>query len=104
VASINAAVVPLYVGRQALQILQLALKAAELGNINAISDAASAAALAQAALEGAGLNVRINLLGIEKEAEPDRMLYELMTLENQAARLKETLRVVLNNRGGLNLP
>ncbi len=102
-ASINAAEVPLHVARHALQILQLALKAAELGNLNAISDAGSAAALAQAALVGAGLNVRINLLGIEKDAEPARMLNELKTLENQAAKLNTTLQGVLNERGGLNL-
>lgn len=102
-ASINAAEVPLHVGRHALQILQLALKAAELGNVNAISDAGSAGALAQAALSGAGLNVRINLLGIEKEPEPARMLSELRVLENQAAKLADALRVVLNQRGGLNL-
>jgi glutamate formiminotransferase / formiminotetrahydrofolate cyclodeaminase len=102
-ASINAADVPLHVARYAVQILQLALKAAELGNINAISDAGSAAAFANAAFEGAGLNVRINLLGLEEEPEPARMLTELRMLENQAARLSQALHTVLNERGGLGL-
>jgi len=102
-ASINAAEVPLHVGRTALQIMQMALTAAKLGNVNAISDAGSAAALAQAALESAGLNVRINLLGSEKDSAPARMLKELKTLENQAIKLKESLRAVLDERGGLNL-
>jgi glutamate formiminotransferase / formiminotetrahydrofolate cyclodeaminase len=102
-ASINAAEVPLHVGRHALQILQLAVKAAELGNINAISDAGSAAGLAKAALFAAGLNVRINLLGIEKDSEPARMLSELRVLENQAAKLELSLQAALNERGGLNL-
>jgi len=102
-ASINAAVVPLDVGRNAMQILQLALTAAELGNINAVSDAGSAGAFAVAALEGAGLNVRINLLGLEKEPQPARMLNELKLLENQGAKLSQDLRSVLNERGGLNL-
>ncbi|MFU8826720.1 MAG: glutamate formimidoyltransferase [Brevefilum sp.] len=102
-ASINAAEVPLYVARQAVQILGLAHKAAELGNVNAISDAGSAAALAQAALEGAGLNVRINLLGMEEEPEPANMLTELRSLEAQAAKLKDAMRAALNDRGGLNL-
>jgi glutamate formiminotransferase/formiminotetrahydrofolate cyclodeaminase len=102
-ATINAAEVPLHVAEQALQILELALKAAELGNINAISDAGSAAALAQAALKGAGLNVRINLLGIENEPEPARLLTALKSLENQAAMAEDALRMVLNDRGGLNL-
>jgi len=102
-ASINAAEVPLYVGRNALSIMGLALQAAELGNINAVSDAGTAFAMAQAALDGAGLNVRINLLGLEKEPEPARMLNELKTLENQAAKLRDALRQALNERGGLNL-
>ena len=102
-ASINAAEVPLHVGRHALKILQLALRAAELGNVNAVSDAGSAAALAQAALTGAGLNVRINVLGIEDDPEPAGMLSELRELENQAANLSESLRKILNERGGLNL-
>jgi glutamate formiminotransferase/formiminotetrahydrofolate cyclodeaminase len=102
-ASINAAEVPLHVGRHALQIMQLALNAAQMGNINAISDAGTASALAKSALEGAGLNVRINLLGLEKEPEPARMLSELRTIENQALKLSQTLHTVLSERGGFNL-
>ncbi len=102
-ATINAAAVPLFVAQHALKILYLAQKAADLGNVNAISDAGSAAALAKAALEGAGLNVRINLLGIEKETEPARMLEELRELERQAVLTNDSIRKALNERGGLNL-
>ena len=102
-ASINAAEVPLYVGRNALSIMKLSLKAAELGNINAVSDAGTAFAMAQAALNGAGLNVRINLLGLEKEPEPARMLNELKNLENQSSKLSASLRQALIERGGLDL-
>ena len=102
-ASINAARVPLHVARQSVEILQLALKAAEMGNVNAISDAGSAANLARAALSGAGLNVRINLLGQEKETNPASMLNELRGLEKQADKLIEAINKVLNERGGLEL-
>ncbi len=102
-ASINAAEIPLHVARSAVQILRLAVRAAEMGNVNAISDAGTAAALAQAALKGAGLNVRINLLGLEKESDPARMLNELRGLEKQADKLEITLRQTLEERGGLNL-
>ncbi len=102
-ASINAAEVPLQVGRNALQIMRLALKAAQLGNVNAISDAGTAAAFAQAALNGASLNVRINLLGLEKEQDPARMLNELRSLEKEATRINDSLRDVLVDRGGLSL-
>ena len=83
--------------------MQLALRAAELGNINAVSDAGSAAAFAKAAMEGAGLNVRINLLGLEKELDPAHMLTELNTLEKQAEDLSVSLRRVMTERGGLDL-
>jgi glutamate formiminotransferase/formiminotetrahydrofolate cyclodeaminase len=102
-ASINAAEVPLQVAQQALQILRLAVKAAELGNVNAISDAGTAAALAKSAIKGAGLNVRINLLGMEKEKEPARMLNALRLIERQAINLDETLQQTLKDRGGLDL-
>lgn len=103
-ASINAARVPLEVARQSLLIMQLAVKAAELGNVNAISDAGTAAALAKAAITGAGLNVRINLLGLEKESDPARMINELRGIEKQVERIEKSLNGILNERGGLELP
>jgi glutamate formiminotransferase / formiminotetrahydrofolate cyclodeaminase len=102
-ASINAAEVPLHVARNAVQILHLAVRAAEIGNVNAISDAGTAVSLAQASLKGAGLNVRINLLGLEKESDPSRIINELRGLEKQAQKLDDSLRVILNERGGLTL-
>jgi len=102
-ASIKAAEVPLHVAQQALQIMTIAVKAAELGNVNAISDAGTAAALAKAAIEGAGLNVRINLLGLEKEADPARMLNDLRGIDKQAGKLEHSIRSILAERGGLNL-
>jgi len=102
-ASINAAEVPLQVARHSLEILRLATRAAELGNVNAISDAGSAAALAKAALTGASLNVRINLLGLEKDSDPAQMLNELKSLEKHVEKYNRTLHQALINRGGLDL-
>lgn len=102
-ASINAAKVPLHVARHACQIMELAYQAAESGNVNAISDAAVAANFAGTAITGAGLNVRINLLGLEKEPEPARMLNELKSLEKQRDKLLTELQHILVERGGMNL-
>ena len=63
-ATIHAAEIPLEVCKRAIQVMQLALKAASIGNINAISDAASGFGMARAALTGAGWNVLINLKGL----------------------------------------
>lgn len=103
VASINAAKVPLEVARGSLNIMRLAARAVELGNVNAISDGGTAAAFARAAISGAGLNIRINLLGLEKDAEPARMLKELKTIEKQADKLAESVQILLRDRGGMEL-
>ncbi len=59
---------PMLVCRGALRVLELALQIAERGKANAVSDAGVAALLAGASLEGAGLNVQINLASIKDEA------------------------------------
>jgi glutamate formiminotransferase/formiminotetrahydrofolate cyclodeaminase len=58
---------PLATMRDADAVLDLALRAAESGNPNSVSDAGVAALMARAAVEGAWLNVRINLPGLEDE-------------------------------------
>lgn len=102
-ASIHAAQVPLQVAQHAHDIMRLAVRMAEIGNVNAISDAGTAAALVKAAISGAGLNVRINLLGLEKDTEPSRMLNELRLIEKQVENLGEALVKHLNERAGFNL-
>ncbi len=94
---------PLQVTRDTLAVLKLAVKAASIGNVNAISDAGTAAAFCRAAIKGAGLNVRINLLGLEKETQAARMLTELENIEKQAEKLSEEMSAILNIRGGLGL-
>lgn len=59
--------VPLSTLQQALEILPDALDVMEQGNANARSDGASGYFLAQAALDGALLNVKINLEAIKDE-------------------------------------
>jgi len=59
-----AAEVPLQTARLCLDAIVLAGTAAELGNRNSVSDAGVAALAARAGVEGAALNVRINLGGI----------------------------------------
>jgi len=84
IAYIHAAEVPLRVARDAVATLGLAAIAAEHGNVNAISDAGSAAHLAQAALAGAALNVRANAAAVKDRATAASWLKELAGLEARA--------------------
>jgi glutamate formiminotransferase/formiminotetrahydrofolate cyclodeaminase len=66
-ANLKATMVPLGVLERSVEALELALAVALDGNPNSVSDAGVAAACALAAAEGASLNVRINLDGLEPD-------------------------------------
>lgn len=95
--------VPLKNARSALALQRLALEAAEYGNINAISDAASAATLAMAGLTSAAYNVRINLLSLENETAKEIYLSEIRSIESRSQELDHQLKSVLAERGHLPL-
>ncbi len=103
-ATIEAAQVPFETARKSLRILQLALQMATLGNVNAITDAGTAAALAQAAIRGAGYNVRVNCLGIKDSAKVQEFLEALHSLENRAQHFDTQMQGILKERGRLPLP
>jgi len=100
-ATLVAAQVPLKVAGQALAVQKLALQAASAGNLNAISDAASASALAHAALICAAYNVRINSLGLEDKETVAGLIDELHMLETSSTEQEEQMRQVLTSRGGI---
>jgi len=86
---------PSDVCEHALRLLELALQVAERGNPNAVSDAGVAAELAFAALEGAALNVRINLTSITDDAYRTRHDDRLSSGQARGRALREqTLAVV----------
>ncbi len=101
-ATINASRVPLVTAENCLAVQKLALELTETGNINAITDAASAATLARAALTCAAYNVRINLTGLQENDEARQLIDRLLELESQSDQLDSSLRQVLGERGGLN--
>ncbi|HSN95237.1 MAG TPA: glutamate formimidoyltransferase [Anaerolineaceae bacterium] len=100
-ATLEAARVPLMNAGKCVEVMRLALRMAEIGNINAISDAGAGVNLGKAAFEAAAMNVRINLLGIEEEAEPAKMLEELYALSTQASGLLEQVNLVIHERSGM---
>lgn len=93
--------VPLMVAQTAVAVLRLAVETARNGNVNAISDAASGAALARAALTGSGLNVRINCPNLQDQQAAKTFVAEVNRLESEASQLETDLRQVLSERGTL---
>ena len=62
-----ASATPLETMRACIATMQLAERAASLGNVNAAADGAVGVLLAYAGLQGAALNVRVNLGSIENQ-------------------------------------
>lgn len=100
-ATLQAARVPLANATKCVEVIQLALRMAEIGNLNAISDAGAGVNLAKAGFEAAAMNVKINLLGLEAEPEPSEMLAELHNLAGRATILLEQANGLIHARSGM---
>jgi glutamate formiminotransferase/formiminotetrahydrofolate cyclodeaminase len=100
-AVLNAARVPLDVATRALRVMELAARCAEVANLNAISDAASAGTLAHAALTAAGYNVRVNAHALAHKETGAPLVFQLGALEERAAMIRDTIKRLIDERGGL---
>ncbi len=96
-----AAEVPLEVCRHVLRVLELLAEAAETGNANAVADAASGAAMARAALQAAGLNVKVNASTVSDKSKASRWLDQLSQLDAQARLVEERIRRAVQTRAGV---
>jgi glutamate formiminotransferase / formiminotetrahydrofolate cyclodeaminase len=102
-ATLNAAHVPLHVAEGAVKVMELALMCIESGNLNAISDAASAAAMAKAGLTAAGYNVRINVGSLSDPSVGEQFINQMRELESQASEIEKSIRQKLQERGRFSL-
>ncbi len=101
--TLQAIAVPLKVGHLAIDAMELALEAASLGNLNAISDAASGAVFGRAALAAASLNVQINCAGLQDGQKAEGFRQELDEMQNRADGLEEKLKQILLERANMRL-
>jgi len=101
VASLYAAQVPLETARDCVAVLRMAIRMAEIGNLNCISDAAAGAHLAKAGFEAARLNVKINLLGYEQDPDAWAFVSEADMLRTEVESLMAKLESILKERAGL---
>ena len=102
-ATLNAAHVPLHVAEGAVKVMELALLCVENGNVNAISDAASAAAMAKAGLKAAGYNVRINVASLPDPTAGEQFLSQVRELEALAVGIEKSIREKIQERAGFSI-
>ncbi|MGI5926553.1 MAG: cyclodeaminase/cyclohydrolase family protein [Thermacetogeniaceae bacterium] len=88
----GAALQPMKVARECLDVLELCSWAASHGNPNALSDAGVASLLAQAGLRGALYNVEINLSSIRDPEFKEKMVQEKEAILKKALQLQEELK------------
>ncbi|MCK4901941.1 MAG: glutamate formimidoyltransferase [Thermoplasmatales archaeon] len=94
----TAASVPLETAKTCEKILDVAMVIAEKGNQNSITDSAVSALMAQAGVEGAILNVKINLGSIKDEAFVKKMSSELDKLQKDTSNKTEEILKIVNNK------
>ena len=87
----NAALVPLGVARDALNVMELIGKVVRKGNKNAAIDGAVGALAARAAIIGALYNVKTNLNFIDDHKFVKEMTQEVQTIERQVDRKEKEI-------------
>jgi glutamate formiminotransferase/formiminotetrahydrofolate cyclodeaminase len=102
-ATMLASQVPLTVAQKSVNVMALAERVVALGNLNAISDGASAAAMAFAAFTSASYNVRINLAGLNDKTAGDSFLSKMHDLEVKAVNLQKEVQKSIQSREGFSL-
>ncbi len=92
--------VPLGVMEFSKKVLRLAKVVAEKGNENAASDAGVSALMAMSAVQGAGLNVKINLPGIQDEEFKTTMKKKVEDLLQEAQQLRDEVLDIVETKIG----
>jgi methenyltetrahydrofolate cyclohydrolase len=87
----EATMVPYAIAEACLEVAELSETAAEIGNVNAVSDAGVAVLLAEAGGHSAALNVKINLGSIEDEAFVEERWAGVEKMLARLGELRETV-------------
>jgi glutamate formiminotransferase/formiminotetrahydrofolate cyclodeaminase len=92
--------VPLKVARLSLEAAQQAAIVAEIGNDNAVTDAAAGAIMARAAVQIAAMNVKINAVGLKNQQLANSWAEELAQLDAQVTAIAQKTAATAARRGG----
>jgi formiminotetrahydrofolate cyclodeaminase len=90
--------VPLRTATFCVDVLEILEVVAEYGNANALSDVGTGVALTFAALEGALMNVRINLSGIKDEQRRKNLTAEESTIYATGLAIREEIMGIVKTR------
>jgi glutamate formiminotransferase/formiminotetrahydrofolate cyclodeaminase len=99
-ATRHAGEVPLKVARLSLEAAKQAAAIAEIGNLNAVTDAAAGVIMAKAAVQIAAMNVKINALGLKDKELAQSWSEELAQLESEVTEIAERTAATAAQRGG----
>ena len=83
--------VPFEIGLKSLEVAKLAERAAEIGNVGAVSDAGVAVLLAQACAQSAALNVKINVNSIKDAAYNEKTWSRMQAVLKEVASLEKSV-------------
>ncbi len=100
-ATIEAIKAPASTAKLAIEVMNLALTAVKIGNVNAISDAASAAQCAMAGFHSAVLNVRINEKSLKHPEAVAPILAEISALSTLPEKINAQIAELLVERAGI---
>ena len=88
------------VAELSVQAAELASSIAGIGNINAVTDAAAGVLMAQAAVQIAGLNVKINIANLKDQELAAEYRTKIISLEEDVRWIAETTNITAAQRGG----
>lgn len=97
-ATKEATLVPLEVMKHCIDALALAQTVAAKGNANSVTDAGVSALMLHAALEGAALNVRVNLNGLDDPEFVGWKDDEVQSLRSTSALMLEEVQAVVDEK------
>jgi glutamate formiminotransferase/formiminotetrahydrofolate cyclodeaminase len=97
----GAADVPLQTARLSLRVMEQLKVVVEQGNVNAVTDGAVGARMALAAVEGAALNVLVNLQSMDDEAAVKTYRDEITSLRESGRALAAEIASLAEGRLGL---
>jgi glutamate formiminotransferase/formiminotetrahydrofolate cyclodeaminase len=100
-STIHAADVPLNVARLALEAILLAEQVATRGNLSAASDAAVAALMGLAAVEGAAFNVRVNAASLDDADLAARYRNDIAAIIQRAQSVRDAVIAAVEERAGI---